>query len=366
MSEAYIIYTFLLLFMISSTWMYRLSSRRYQKYIMAIIVIVYSLILGLRYNVGVDYLAYKEIFMHQDFSDVEVGYALVNKFLYVLGFSYPAIFILVAFGQIYFFLKGVEAFDKKILPFVVFFYFTTLYLFLSLNVLRQTLAFSIFVFSLRYIQHKNLFKYLITILFAFIFHRSAIILFPLYFIANIDYLLRHRRLQLVLYFSTFLFSVFFSDFLWNNFATLAQLLGYSDYADSVSVAAEIEWGGGGGLGLYMWMIIDLWVILCYNKYRYARNSQYDIVVYNLYFIGLLLANVVAGSYFDRVNIYFQHIRIIVYAIFFYRLFILNNKAVEKIMAFAIFIVLLIFFYMGINNRASLCAPFNFVFTNYVY
>ena len=155
-------------------------------------------------------------------------------------------------------------------------------------------------------------------------------------------------------------SISLSDLIWANFEILALISGYSDYADSISVISEIQWAKEGGIGVYLWMLIDIWVILYFSKKRKLPIMKYDIAFYNLYYIGLLLSNIIAGTYFDRVNIYFQNFRIIIYAIFFSNIFISNNRFLQKTFSVTILIVLLVFFYMGISNKASMCAPYQFI------
>ena len=92
----------------------------------------------------------------------------------------------------------------------------------------------------------------------------------------------------------------------------------------------------------------------------ASIAKYEISLYNIYYVGLLLSNIVAGTYLDRANLYFLNFRILVYAIFFYRIFQRKGNVMHKIIAIAVILVLILFFYMGIYNKASQCAPFKFV------
>lgn len=360
MTQAYVVYTLLLIFLLLTSSLYSKVAPNRRSIVLILSIFVCSVVIGLRYNVGVDFLNYEYIYTHQYFDEVENGYALLNKVLYSLGLSSSSIFILVAFLQLFFFAKGVESLSPKYLPFAFFFYFATLYFFLSLNVLRQTLTFSIFVFSIRFIVNKQLIKYILTILLASTIHKSALTLLPFYFIINNDWLLKHRIIQIAGYITTYIMALILSEYIWSNFETLAVISGYADYADSLTTISEIEWAKEGGLGVYLWMLIDLWVILYYSKLRDTSPTKHDVAFYNLYYVGLLLTNIIAGSYLDRANIYFQNFRILVYAIFFYEVFMRKNKIAHRIIAIAVILVLIIFFYMGIYNKASQCAPFQFV------
>lgn len=359
MTLAYIIYSTLLLYMTCSAWLYNRAVKSQQNIILAISIVVYSLVLGFRYEVGTDYVEYMNIYkFHYDLDRMEPGYRFLNILLSSLGFSFPSIFVLSVFLQIFFFYKGIINF-KKILPWAIFLYFTTLYLFLSLNVLRQTIAFSFFVFSIQYIWKKDIWKYFICILAASCFHKSASILFPFYFFIN-KVFFQKRTFQILIFIITITASELLSGILWNNFSVLATIAGYGEYSDSINVLKNIEWSKEGGMGIYFWYMVDIWVILTYPKLKQQFNQQPFICFYNLYFIGINLANIIQGTYFDRINIYFQHCRIIVYAYFLLYMLSYNKKLSLKIVASVLVIVLIIFFLIGIHNKASMCAPFQFV------
>ena len=360
MFQAYFVYSILLLFLLPSIWMYSKSNEKTRSFVLFVIMLFFSLVIGLRYNVGTDYMPYKDIYIMQYFPDVESGFALMNRILYWLGLPFSSIFILVAFLQLYFFVKGVESINKKYLPLAIFFYFTTLYLFLSLNVLRQTLAFSILVYSIKFIVEKKIFKYVLTIFLASTLHKSALVLLPLYFIINNDWLLKHRIVQLGVYILTFSFSLFFHDFIISNSNTVFYLVGYGSYASNIDTLAEVSWAKEGGLGVYFFMILDVWLIWYFTKFKNVLTNKSVICFYNLYFLGIIFANIIQGTYFERMNIYFQHMRIIIYAVFFYNIFLYDKSMLKKTLAFVLLAIFIIFFYMGIYNKASMCAPYQFV------
>lgn len=360
MVQAYVVYTLLLVFLLCSSWLYSKTHKTNRTGILITSILICSIIIGLRYNVGVDFLNYEYIYNYQCLDDVEGGYALINKLLFSLGLPSSSIFILVAFFQLFLFTKGVEKINPRYLPLAFFFYFTTLYFFLSLNVLRQTLAFSIFVFSIKFITDHQFIKYVITILITSTIHQSAIILIPLYFILNSDWILRHRVIQIIGYLVTYITAVAFSEYIWSNFEMISTLVGYNDYAEKADIVSEIKWEKEGGLGVYMWMLIDISVILFFSRVFASKIGEHYFALYNLYYIGLLLTNITSGTFLERGNIYFQNIRILIYAIVVYHIFNSRSTVIIKLGAIVILLVLIIFFYMGIHNKASMCAPFMFV------
>lgn len=355
MLEAYFVYSFVFILLIVSS-LIRLKNK--PQFSIYFAIVISSIILGLRYNVGNDYIPYKEIFIYQNFEAVEWGYALLNKILYNVGFPYSSIFILIAFLQLFFFYKGIERYPR-IVPYAFFFYFSTAYIFFSLNVMRQALAFSMFVYALNFIQSRHVVKYAIVVLIASAIHKSAIVLLPLYFLLNRDYL-KSLKLQYALYFFTFFLGKIIQEIIWDNFALISRLAGYESYAKGVESLKDVNWAKEGGIGFILWMIIDLWVIFYSQKFREHYKQSYVNSVYHLYFLGLLLTNCIQGTYFDRANVYFSNMRIVVYAFFFLYILQADKKLINRMMVYGVLAILIIFFYMAIYNKAGMCAPFQFI------
>lgn len=72
------------------------------------------------------------------------------------------------------------------------FYFT------SLNNVRQSLAIIILIEGFNYIVDKKLFKYLICVFLAFLFHKSALIMIPMYFVINSEFIKKHYLTLLII------------------------------------------------------------------------------------------------------------------------------------------------------------------------
>lgn len=356
---AYIIYTLSMQLLVFAGYIRRCIKKNITIYIAICIV---ALILGLRYNVGNDYLPYKEIFVFQNFEAVEWGYALLNRVLYELGFHYTSIFILIAFLQFFFFYKGVEKYPS-ILPYAFFFYFTTIYIFFALNGMRQALAFSMFIYALSFIHEGKYWRYILILLIASSIHKSALILVPLVIFIDKN-LFKNRVIQYSLFFLTFVYGKVFQNLIWSNFAFISSITGYGDYAEGIETLKQVNWAKNGGIGFILWMIVDCWVIYYYKKLVSCYKNTAILAFYNLYFIGLLLTNCIQGTYFDRANVYFSNMRIIIYAFFFLFIFEKNKSTYaiyNKFAALVLSVVLLVFFYMAIYNKAGMCAPFQFIF-----
>lgn len=160
------------------------------KYLFVLLSLVLILVAGLRYRVGTDYPAYYKGFLSyaEDFwnslKDLdEPGYRLL---CYILAFftKEPAVSIffasLVTLGIS---LTVIYKHTDKILLAILFFVFLGCW-HNSFNAVRQSMAATVAFCGFQFARDKKFVKYLLIILIAFLFHRSAIIMLPLYFLIN--------------------------------------------------------------------------------------------------------------------------------------------------------------------------------------
>lgn len=173
------------------------------KYFLFLIII--SIIVGYRYNVGVDWDGYRIAFLESgnltfEENSFEFAYFTISKIMNLLGFGYQQFFFLINLFTWYFIFKSIP---KKLLFYFIFFLFCTEFFFWSMNGIRQFTAISLFLFSIKYILDKQLIKFILTLIFAGLFHKSAFIFFPLYFIPYKK--LYNRTIMLIIFLFSFLF-----------------------------------------------------------------------------------------------------------------------------------------------------------------
>lgn len=168
-----------------------------KKYIEIITLIVLCIISGTRYNIGgSDYGVYKQIFEKSpvlfkssiDVSlkvfesiGVEIGYLFFNSIVKTLGFNFYGLTLI---HSIFFYTCmyiGLKKYVKNFNFFIIIFLYKLFYYntFISM---RQSIAIAIFFLVFKYIEERKFFKYAFGCILAFLFHNSAIILLPIYFI----------------------------------------------------------------------------------------------------------------------------------------------------------------------------------------
>lgn len=160
--------------------------KNYRERYQAIPFIVLFLFSSLRYQYGNDYNNYLRMFnltkIGVNYSNIENGYELLNKIFpnfYLLVFALSFFYIAV----IYWLIKNNV--KKEYIWISVFVFCINPSLFLvNLSALRQCIAMCLFVIATENIIDKNLVRYVVIILFATLFHKSAVLLLPIYFVIN--------------------------------------------------------------------------------------------------------------------------------------------------------------------------------------
>lgn len=152
------------------------------------IILPLWLVMGLRYNIGVDYKAYENIFRlaliyKRNSYHMELGYYYLNRISANISQNPQIIFFLTAFLIVFFFLKGIEK-NNGSMYFGVLAFIGMGYYFYAMNIQRQYIAIMIMFYAIQFLENRNLPKFLVCVAIAASFHLSAIIWIPVYFAIN--------------------------------------------------------------------------------------------------------------------------------------------------------------------------------------
>lgn len=165
-----------------------------------------------RLNVGNDYAKYVE-FMHlvncDAYVPTEIGFNLLVKIVYGLsGYeNYLLVFAIYAFATVFIFLLAMyEQADD--FPLTFFLFMMLGYYFQTFSTVRYYLALAIALYSMKFVLRRQWGRFIVLILLGATFHKSLLVVIPLYFLAILPW----KKWQLVLaavFCTTFLF---FQDF----------------------------------------------------------------------------------------------------------------------------------------------------------
>lgn len=325
-------------------------------------VIIYTLIVGLRYDVGVDYLSYKKIFEQfalvspatpTDIQYIEPAFVLLYKILTILGLPFYSFFVVVAFTNIFFLWLFTRQY-KILTLWIFFFYICSMTLFETFNIMRQMTAFFMFLCSLKYIASRSFYKYLLAICFISLFHVSILLMLPFYFIVNKE-LLINTRFASIIVICFFLFKTQISMFIWDVFFPfLSKLLIGVDASYYLLKTGDLFFdSGSNSLGI-MHLIILFFALLIVNsmpKMRiFYREYSFNIdIFFNFFFFGVCIYFISDGSIsLVRLNTYFFNFLFIMLAFLMYFLSKTKSKfKIGKVNCNLIYCILLLLFSTGI-------------------
>lgn len=319
-----------------------------------LMILVFTIMFGMRYNVGTDYLSYLSIYNYS-IDEKALRYEPLFRYISTLCSDlnvHPTIYFGIwAFIQITFFLL---AFNNKfyLLPLLVFFLFFNQEFMFWMNGIRQALAMCIWLYSVKYIHENKLFNYLLWITLAALFHKSVIILVIFYPILNkgIDYF-KSIFMQIILFASTFIVRNAFSTVLskLENIIIQFQYLfnSYESYTiDNMLDDLNNEVIGSGLAYIYKTIIWILIILYSKRLKRFYRFSDFNIV-YFLFFIGILAEySIPTGMVlFSRPFRYLYIFKTIMLAYFVYYLLKDKSTKYNKVLALIIIISFIAIFYL---------------------
>jgi hypothetical protein len=321
--------------------------------------------------VGGDYVGYLDDYnsfnIANSFKDsrYELGYYSLMYLLKFLSLSYPFLFLTVSFLQILFVYKWAKNY-KYLLPWIVFFYFTTLYLFESMNVMRQALAFSILLFSTIYIQKTQLIRFILLVLLAASFHKSALSFVIFYFLINREWI-KNKYIQLGLLFISLISSQFLFETFFQKIDVFATLLDYDSYSQMSSDLFLADDNDSLGFGLFFLVSIDSIIILYSDRLQKTFKNEKFYIYYNLFFIGALLSATFSNSNsiaLGRLMFYFVSFRIVILSFLSFYLFKINRSLTNNIVGILIIVTYLFWFISAISKGAAWSVPFQFIFQDF--
>ena len=362
MSRSIIIYAITFIISIFFGWVYQNKAKtKIGKFFSFLGMIVPPLFVStFRYNVGVDYKNYElyyNIINFQSRYSVDVltfesGFIFINKIAALLFNSSRGFFFLSSLTFLLFSFIGIIRYKEKIsmplsiMIFLVFFYSP------SFNGIRQLIAVSIVFFALKYAFEKRIWKYLIFIIIASFFHRTALICLLLYFLVPSS---KEKYKDIDLKFDIVIaFFIILTPFIGSVLKYLQQFIPlinrYSSYISAT---------GDKNVYFLLYILPPLLILLLYKK-NYLKDD-----IKNLFYIRLMILQIpfqFLGAYvpfLDRLSLYVSISQLITLP----RLVNIVSKDNKKIIE--LFIVLWYIFYycvVYIYLNANGVYPYTFSFS----
>lgn len=158
-----------------------------KKFFLLISFAVLFVFAALRYNYGNDYSSYNEFFdtvkMGGRIAGInEIGYRYLNQI-------FPSFQLLIAFISLVFLFAIykviVTSVEPELYPLALFIFIIDPYLFLmSLSMIRESIAIILFILAVYFASKKRILLFVGAVALASLFHASAILVLPAYFLCN--------------------------------------------------------------------------------------------------------------------------------------------------------------------------------------
>lgn len=329
-------------------------------------IALFTLVIGGRYNVGGDYFGYIDYYRWTSLGDsirdvvFEPGFLLLIQLLKIFGLPERSIIVASSFIQIGLFSLWLRK-HPQIAPFAVFSFIALVLLDVN-NIIRQGIAFFAILLAISAVAERRWVAFFAWGLFAYLFHRSAVIIFP------IGIALRWLPMPKVqLQVAALIFSYVFVGLFFNQivglFTLMTSLIGYAGYEDvsRADLAFSID-SSSLNLGIYLWPIIDL-VIICYSG---NMRKHYEVMKYRMYhnfYLTAALLQSVANAWdflpFARGLFYFVAMRSICVGFVLHYCVAVSRKPRDIVIASGIGAVFLLWLIIAISRGAAWSAPYQF-------
>jgi len=326
---------------------------------------------GFRWETGTDWAPYQLYF--RDCLDLEItyfdiGYDVINVFVRTFTEQY-SVFLIVHAVIIYSLLvNSISKYSVNSALSLLLLYCSMLsYMGMS----REYLAFAICVFSIRYAMERKMIKFYGTVLFACLFHKSAVFFFIVYFLIN----LRSNKYYLYILGTAVIISISgIISYLPIN--QILLILGNNVVSDKLDLYYNLKYGQDAvsltttllSLGRKLFFLF----LLIFYRDTLKNKSPYFTILFNMYFISniiyIVFNNTPLQIFISRMNLYFNVSEVLLIPIIFY---LFKDRSTK--MVFYIFIVFYsaMLLVKSINNyempgKSNLLYPYKGIIVNSDY
>jgi len=255
------------------------------------------LVAGLRYETGGDWPTYTLFFENVETisnvlkneapiyneSYMEPAYKLLNSAIKEANGNIQIVFLIVALINACLLFKCLKSYTNYPLM-GVFIYFSSIYMVIDMIAIRQAVAVMCFFVAIKFVYTRKFVPYLIVLLVAFLFHRSVILLFPLYFFIN-------REASASIYWTTFLLSlaIFFLNIQWMNglLTFVANLIGGTNGAIIKMYQSSSTYGVSRVFSVGAIINIILFIIFMAKRREFLK-FKYFTVFFNLFMLNFVV------------------------------------------------------------------------------
>jgi len=257
------------------------------------LIILLGIFLCMGYMTGSDWRGYEIEYNSLNFSNLfenikgfEFGYQIIQIIFKTLGFSFWPFFIILKIICFSITIKVLKKYSTNnyIWGLLLFYGVFALNAYID-NPMRNLIASVIFIYSFKYILENKFIKYIFLVILASLFHMSALLMLPIYFVYKMNItpkvllIVLSILLTIVISFQ-FLFRQFLLDLVWGNQNIIANRFNYnylheSFYKDKQSIIT---------IGFIIHYIS--FALIAFKKKEFEK-IKYGHLIFNLTFIYII-------------------------------------------------------------------------------
>lgn len=304
---------------------YKLSSKKniWSSVYVYIAILSFSLIVGLRWNVGMDYPAYYALIQgltpEYELERIEFCPRIMMLFIQKHHLPFYLWFIVMASIQISCFYIAINKLCKRLLPwccFILLFFFLEYFL----NIVRQGTALMIALCALAFYLEKRWLLAFLFCLFSYSFHHSSAIIL---FIIVVDRIKKipSVNFQILIFTLSIIIGATLMPIVISKFGLFTELIGYNKSVDDV-LSQDLQVKKGSGLFVLFNYLIYYLIIFNSNRMQDNCNEVIPIrkytLFYNCFFIGICLySSTMNNMLLSRIAMYFNISSIIIISLYLY-------------------------------------------------
>ena len=155
------------------------------KYLSMFVLFIIS---AIRFNVGIDFSGtytnvYYLLLSGSKNIRMDIGFLLLYKLIVFFNLDLQWIFVISSFIINLFVFKAINSLSKDT-KLSTYIYICSTFYFFGMNGIRQAISMALFYYSLKFLSEKKCIKYYIVNIIGCLFHQSALLFLPIYFIVN--------------------------------------------------------------------------------------------------------------------------------------------------------------------------------------
>lgn len=335
-------------------------SNKYNFIFKLIVFLCLVLLAGSRLETGNDWGNYLYFFEHLDIgenfyslsliSKFEPGYTFLNLVVKYIGGSLNEVFLFASFITIGIISISIRKYTQFwFIPILLYLRYS--YLQANMMFVRQGIAVAIFVYALQFIQKREKWKYFSLILIASLFHISALMLLPLYYLYGFKFNARKYIILLI---------VSIISIQLNLINLIVHLIPFEFIKGPVLGYLQSEvWSRPSTVSFSTIerLFIVILGIIYFNKLNAIH--KYFALFYNIYFFGVLLYFIFFNSYVfaERVSIYFNVLAMFLLVYYFELFKVKKQKIIYHILLIS-FVSLFFLKTIYSNDQGNVYLPYN--------